>query len=150
MRRAGTPVMASPQAGVQAANWPSISSQPLRVRGEEGPIDAACRPYGMQHGESERAVGPGVELQMHVGRRRRLVTNGIDDDLGDGRLGEPILMHMRRRGRRIGAPDHHAFRAVDGARVEAARRFSVHQLQRHVACLVAHRVRVDLGRADAD
>ena len=103
----------------------------------------------MQHGESERPVGARVELQVHVCRRRRLMANRIDDDLGRGRLGEPILVDMRRRGRRIGAPDHHAVRTADGARIEAAGRFSVHQLQRHVACLVAHRIRVDLGRADA-
>ncbi len=57
-------------------------------------------------------------------------------------------MNMRRRRRRIGAPDHHAGRAVDGARVEAARRFPVHQLQGDVPSLVAHGVRIDLGRAD--
>ena len=121
----------------------------FRVRGQEGPIDAARRPDDMQHREGERAVGARVKLQMHVGRRRRLVADGIDDDLGDGRLRQPILVHVRRRSRWIGAPDHHAVRAVNGARVEAARRFSVHQLEGHVPRLVAHGIRVDLGRADA-
>ena len=119
-----------------------------RVCSEEGRVDAARRRDDVQHGEGERAVGPRIGLQVYIGGRRRLVADRIDDDLGRARLAEPILVHMRRRGRRIGAPNHHALRAVDGARVEAARRFSVHQLQRGVACLVAHRIGVDLGGAD--
>ncbi len=73
----------------------------------------------------------------------------IDDDLRRGCLRQPILMDMRRRRRWIGAPDHHAVGSIDRARVEATRRFAIHQLQRRMACLVAHRVRVDLGGADA-
>ena len=43
---------------------------------------------------------------------------------------------------------NHALRAVDGARVEAARRFPVHELECRVPSFVADRIRVDLSGAD--
>ncbi len=134
------------RAGIQLAfDLPPAA----RVLGQEASINAAGGADGMQHGEGERAIRAGIKLQMDIGRRRRFMPDGIDHDLRRARLRKPVLVHVWRRRRGICTPDHQALGGVDGARIKPTRRFPVHELQRRVSRLVAHRVGVDLGGADA-
>src|SRR5205814_1051515 len=76
-----------------------------RMPGEIGTVDQALAANDMKHGEGQSRVAAWERLQMQIGRSGRRVTHGIDDDLLGRRLGEPMLVRVRRRGRGIGAPD---------------------------------------------
>ncbi len=104
--------------------------------------------HDVAEGERERRVGPGERLQMQVGRGRRRRRDRIDDDDRGGRFGQPVLVLMRRRGRRIRAPDQDAARVDCRLRVESVARGTVEIGQRLVPGLVADRVGVDLRRAE--
>ena len=62
----------------------------------------SIRPSRREHveqGEGEGRVAAGERLEVQVGGLRRLGADRVDDDLGAGRSGEPVLEGVRRRGR---------------------------------------------------
>jgi hypothetical protein len=99
--------------------------------------------------ERERGVAAGERRQMEIGGTRRRRANGIYDDHLAGRLWQPVLVLVRSRGRRVGSPDEDRGGVARGARIEAVEGRAVDVVERDVTGLVANRVRVDLGRAEA-
>ncbi len=75
--------------------------------------------------------------------------DGIDDDDLAGRLRQPMIMGMRRRCVRVGAPYDDAPRLLGRSRIKAVERGTVHVSQGDVAGHVADRVRSHLRGAQA-
>ena len=86
---------------------------------------------------------------MNVGLRRRRRSNRIDDDHFSGRLRQPVLVGMGRRGVRVRSPHDDAGGVLRRARIEAVERGAVHVAQRDVSRHVANRVRGHLGCPEA-
>ena len=85
---------------------------------------------------------------MQVGRGGGRRSHWVDDDHGGGRLGQPVVVRVGRRCRRIRAPDEYAGGIAGRPRVEARHRGPEDVLECNVPGLVADRVRVDLGRPE--
>jgi len=98
--------------------------------------------------ERQRGVAAGKWLQVQIGPTGGGGPDRVDDDHLAGSLGQPVLVLMRRGGRRVGAPHHDAGRLRGASRVKAIHRGSVQVPERDVPCLVADRVRVDLAGAE--
>ena len=115
------------------------------VRRDESLVDQAIAVHHVQQCERERGIAAGKGLQMNVGLRRRRRSNRIDDDHFSGRLRQPVLVGMRRRGVRIRSPHDDAGGLLCRARIEAIERGAVHVAQRDVSRHVANRVGGHLG-----
>jgi hypothetical protein len=98
--------------------------------------------------ERQRGVAAGKWLQVQAGLMGGGGPDRVDDDHLTGRFGQPVLVLMRRRRRRVRAPDHDARRVRGAARVKTIRRGPVQVLQRDVPGLGADRVGVDLAGAE--
>src|SRR5690348_15882333 len=99
----------------------------------------------MRDGEGERRIAAGEGLQMEMCRRRGRMLYRIDDDELRLSLADPMLVLMRRRGVRVGAPDHDRRRMLRHARIEALGAGAVHVAYRHVSGRIADRIRIDLA-----
>ena len=119
------------------------------VRGEEAAVEQPVPADHVQEREGERRVASRERLQMEIGGRCRVGPDRVDDDHRARGLGEPVLVGVRRGGGRVGAPDEDARRIRGRARVEAVLGGPVDVLERDVTGLVADRVRIDLGGAEA-
>ncbi len=117
------------------------------VGGEELPVDQAVALHHMQHGEGKRAVGARPHLQIEIGRLRRAMAHGIDDDAEGLRLLEPMLVGVRRAGRRVDAPEQSAGGVLDAAGIEAGAGAAVDVFQRLVPRGVADGVGLHLAGA---
>ena len=111
---------------------------------------AVEQPSRIDHGAARRPGRrrcPG-RLQVQVGLPRRRVRTGSTTITSAGRLPQPVLVLVGRRGRGVGAPDQDAGGVARGARVEAVQRGAVDVVEGDVTGLVADGVGVDLGRAE--
>ena len=116
---------------------------------DEVHVDEPLASDHVQKREGQGGVAAGKRLQMEIGRLGGRGPDGVDHDHPGGRLGQPVVMRVRRRSGRIRAPDENAGGIAGSQRVEADERGAVHVLERDVPGLVADRVRVDLGRAES-
>ena len=121
---------------------------PDRARAQQPVVEQAVTADHMRDRERQRGVAAGEWLQVQIGLMRGGGPDRVDDDHPPGRLGQPVLMLMRRRGRRVGAPDHDARRIRGASRVKTIQRRPVQVLQRDMPRLVADRVGVDLAGAE--
>ena len=119
------------------------------MRRDEVLIDETVATDHVKQRKRQRRVAAGKGLQMNIRLRSGRRTDRVDDDHLARRLGQPMLVSMRRRGMRIRAPHHDAGRILGGARIEAVDRRAVHIAQRHVARHVANRVRRHFGGAQS-
>ena len=119
------------------------------VRGDEVMVDEAVAPEDVEEGKGQGGIAAGKGLEVEIGRLRRGRADGIDHHHLAGRLAQPVLVGVRRRGRGIRAPHHDACRVTGRARVEAVQARPVDIIQRHLAGHVADRVGDDLGGAEA-
>src|SRR5205823_5749292 len=99
----------------------------------------------VRQGKGKCGVAPREWSQVKVGGGRSRSANGVNDDHLAGRLGQPVVMLVGGRCRRVCAPYKDAARVTRRARVEAVLRGAVQVLERDVAGVVANRVQVDLG-----
>ena len=118
-----------------------------RVRPDEVHVDEPVAGDHVQEREGQGGVAAGERLEVEIGCLGRRGPHRVDHDHPGGRLGQPVVVCVRRRSRRIRAPDENAGGVAGGQRVEADEGGAVHVLERDVPGLVADRVRVDLGRA---
>src|SRR4051812_18302178 len=116
--------------------------------GEEGAVDLPVPPQHMRDRKGERRIAARERLQMEMGRRGGRMLHRIDDD--DLRIGlaDPVLVLMRRRGMRVGAPDQNGRGVLRHARIEAYGTGAVHIAERGMAGCVADRIRIDLAGAE--
>ena len=119
------------------------------VGGDEAVVDEAIAPHDVQHREGERGVAAGEELQVQIGVFGGRMAHRVDDDDLARCLLEPVLVLMRRRRRRIGAPDNNAGGVLRRPWIETDRRGAEHIAERNMARVVADRIGIDLGRAQA-
>ena len=119
-----------------------------RVVGEERPVRHAVADEDVQEREGECRVGAGERLQVQVGALGGPGRDRVDHDDRARRLGQPVLVGVRRGRRGVGAPDEDAGGVGGAARVEPDLRRAVEVVQGDVPGEVADRVGVDLGRAE--
>ena len=89
-----------------------------RVRVDELPIKKTVAVQNVGEREGQRRVRARERLQMEVGCSRCRRPDRIDDNHGSRRLGQPVLMLMRRGSRRVRTPDEDAARLDCCLRVE--------------------------------
>ena len=118
-----------------------------RVRPDEVSIDEPVAGDHVQEGKGQGGVAAGERLEMEIGRFGRRGSHGVDHDHPGRRFRQPVVVCVRRRSRRIRAPDENAGGVAGSQWIEADKGGAVHVLERDVPGLVADRVRVDLGRA---
>ncbi len=119
-----------------------------RARVQQLVVEQAVAADHMRDRERKRGVGAGKGLQVQIGLTSGGGPDRVDDDHVTGSLGQPVLMLMRRRSRRVGSPDHDARRIRGASRVEAIQRGPIQVLQCDMPRLVADRVGVDLTGAE--
>ena len=110
-------------------------------------VEQALAADDMQKREGEGRIAAGEGLEMEIGRRRRGMADRIDDDLAGRGFRQPLLMGMRGRGRRVGAPDQDAGRVARRARIEAGIGAAEDEIEGHMAGEIADAVGLDLAGA---
>ena len=121
----------------------------LDVRRDERLVEQPVALNHVQQRERQRRVAAGKRLQVHIRLRRGGRAHRIDDDHFSGRLGQPVLVGVRRGRVGIRAPDDDARRMRGGARIETVERRAVHIAQRHVPGHVADGIGRHLRRPQA-
>ena len=120
-----------------------------RVRGDELPINETVAMHNVGERVGQRRVRARERLQVDVRCSRCRRSDRIDNNHRSRCLGEPVLMLMRCRSRRVRTPDEDAARLGCCLRVEPVARRTVEVGERLVTGLVADRVRIDLGRSES-
>lgn len=145
----GTPLVCSPHAGVQFADEGPKLLPADRMARDELVIDETVPVDDMEEREGERGVAARKRLQMEIGDLGRVCAHGVDHDHRAWSLREPVLVDVRRRGRRVGSSDNDARSVPHRPGVEADQGRAVGVLEGDVARLVADGLRIDLGGAEA-
>ena len=86
MSRAGTPVVASPQAGVQSGEQRGEFVPAHRMRRHEVIVDQVIAPEDVQEGKGQGGVAAGKGLQVQISSLRRGGAYRIDHNDLPGRL----------------------------------------------------------------
>ena len=107
---AATPVPAPPHSGVHGSSSGSSSSNPIVCASQELTVEQAVTRDHVRERERKRGVAAGKRLQVQVGLGCGGGPDRVDDDHLSGRLRQPVLVLVRRRHRRVRAPDHDARR----------------------------------------
>ena len=123
---------------------------PDRSLGDEGASKSPSRAARGATPKASARVGAREGLYVHVGRLGgRASRSGSTTTVGPGRLGQPMLVLVRRRRRRVRPPDEDRTRRRARSAGRSLRGRPVQVLQRDVPGLVADRVGVHFRRADA-
>ena len=115
----------------------------------EGLVDEAVPADHVRERERERGIAARAKLEVGVGSSSRRGADGVDHDHLAARLAQPVVVGVGRTGRWVRTPDDDALRRRRGLGVEALLARAVDVAERDVARVVADRVRLHLGRAEA-